>query len=112
MSKNKYFDKHPKTAEIFSRLTGDSILFAKSDIQWQQKRKALSAALYKDKLRVMIDMMKDVTIDMIRNKWMKVKDRQINIVSESSNLFINITICCLFGSGYEGLKVTQIKDGV
>lgn len=52
-------------------MTGDSILFAKSDLQWQQKRKALSAALYKDKLRVMLDMMKEVTIDMIRNKWMR-----------------------------------------
>jgi cytochrome P450 len=98
LTKNKYFDKHPKSASLFSRLTGDSILFAKSDIKWQQKRKSLSAALYKDKLRAMVDMMKDSTIDIIRNKWMKAKDGQINIVSESSNLFINITLCCLFGA--------------
>ena len=112
LSKNKYFDKHPKTAEIFSRLTGDSILFAKSDILWQKKRKALSAALYKDKLRIMMEVMKGVTIDMIRNKWMKAEDLMINIVSETSNLFINITIGCLFGSGFEDLKVPQIKSGV
>ena len=86
-------------------MTGDSILFAKSDLQWQQKRKALSAALYKDKLRVMLDMMKEVTIDMIRNKWMKAKDGRINIVQEATNLFINITLCCLFGTGYEDIKV-------
>ena len=74
LTKNKYFDKHPKSASLFSRLTGDSILFAKSDIKWQQKRKSLSAALYKDKLRAMVDMMKDSTIEIIRNKWMKAKD--------------------------------------
>ncbi len=56
-------------------MTGDSILFARSDLLWQQKRKALSAALYKEKLRVMIDMMKDVTIDMIRGNWMHAKDK-------------------------------------
>lgn len=62
------------------RLFGDSILFAKSDIIWQQKRKVLSAALYKEKLRLMIDMIKDVTIDMIKNKWMKADNNQIDIV--------------------------------
>jgi hypothetical protein len=49
LNQNKYFDKHKKSAEIYGRMIGDSILFAKSDILWQQKRKALSAALYKDK---------------------------------------------------------------
>jgi cytochrome P450 len=67
LTKNKYFDKHSRSAAFSKKLIGDSILFAKSDLLWQQKRKALSAALYKDKLRVMIDMIKEVTIDMIRN---------------------------------------------
>ena len=35
LTKNKYFDKHPRSAKFFSRLTGDSILFDKSDIMWQ-----------------------------------------------------------------------------
>jgi hypothetical protein len=35
VAKNKYFDKHPKTADIVSRLVGDSIMFAKSDMKWQ-----------------------------------------------------------------------------
>ncbi len=58
IAKNKYFDKHPRSANLFKRFFGESILFAKSDINWQQKRKALSAALYKEKLRVMIDIIK------------------------------------------------------
>ena len=77
---------------------GDSIIFAKSDLKWKQKRKSLSAALYKDKLRAMVDMMKNSTVNIIRNKWMKKSDGIIDIVKETSNLFINIALCCLFGS--------------
>jgi cytochrome P450 len=86
-------------------MLGDSILFAKSDILWQQKRKALSAALYKDKLRVMMEIMKEKTISIIRNKWMKANNGEINIVREAANLFINITSSCLFGSGNEAILV-------
>jgi hypothetical protein len=32
LSKNKYFDKHPTTGEIFKRTAGDSIVFARSDL--------------------------------------------------------------------------------
>jgi cytochrome P450 len=106
LKKNKYFDKHPRTAKFFSRLLGDSILFAKSDLLWQQKRKSSSAALYKEKLRVMIEMMKEISLDVIRNKWMKAEGEQIDIVKESSNLFIKITLKCLFGSDNQEIKIT------
>jgi cytochrome P450 len=74
-SKNKYFDKHPRSITIAKKLFGDSILFAKSDIMWQSKRKALSAALYKEKLRGMVEMIKRVTIEAITNKWMKAENQ-------------------------------------
>jgi hypothetical protein len=35
VTKNKYFDKHPRSLKMGKRLFGDSILFAKSDILWQ-----------------------------------------------------------------------------
>jgi len=62
LTKNKYFDKHPWLASMLERMAGDSILFAPSDIMWQNKRKALSAALYKEKLKDMIESIKQVTI--------------------------------------------------
>ena len=34
VSKNKYLDKHPYYADILKKVTGDSILFAKSDLTW------------------------------------------------------------------------------
>ena len=111
LTKNKYYDKHPNSAEVFKRMLGNSILFAKSDIHWQQKRKALSAALYKEKLRGMVDMMKEVTVHMIRDKWMKAENEHIDIVRESSNLFIKITLTCLFGTTKEDIMITQRTAG-
>jgi hypothetical protein len=67
------------------------------------KRKALSAALYKSKLKRMIEMIKDVTITTIKNDWSPQDDakyKRIDIVKETSNLYINITLTCLFGEGY------------
>ncbi len=97
LTKNKYFEKHQRGANLFSRLLGDSILFSKSDLKWQQKRKSLGAALYKDKLRAMVDMMKNSTTEILRNNWMKVEDGKIDIVKESTNLLINVVLSCLFG---------------
>jgi cytochrome P450 len=110
LSKNKYFDKHPKSQDLFRSLLGDSILFSKSDLQWQTKRKALSAALYKDKLTSMIETMKRVTIDIIQKDW--IPRGQIEIVRETSNLFITITLKCLFGDQYENSKCNLRVKGV
>jgi hypothetical protein len=34
LTKNKYFEKHQRAANLFARLGGDSILFSKSDLKW------------------------------------------------------------------------------
>lgn len=60
----------------------------------------------------MVDMMKNSTIDIIKNKWIKANDGLIDIVKESSNLFINITLRCLFGSDQENIKIIQRIDGI
>jgi cytochrome P450 len=54
ITKNKYFDKHPRGLDIMVRAIGTSILFSKSDELWAKKRKKLSAAFYKDKLTQML----------------------------------------------------------
>jgi hypothetical protein len=53
----------------------------------------------------MIEMMKDVSLDVIRNKWMKAEGKKIDIVKESSNLFIKITLKCLFGGDNSDIKI-------
>lgn len=56
---NKYFDKMFLTRFIFHKLTGDSILFEESSEFWNNKRKRMSVAFYKDKLIKMTDIVKD-----------------------------------------------------
>ena len=42
VTKNKYFEKHPKFQRIQNRLLGGSILFSESTELWAKKRKSLS----------------------------------------------------------------------
>lgn len=46
---------------ILSRFIGDSMLFDKSTKQWNDKRKVLSAALYKEKLILMLEKVIGIT---------------------------------------------------
>lgn len=48
-------------------------------------------------------MMKDITIDMIENRWMKTE--RMDIVREASNLFIEITLKCMFGSNFNDQSI-------
>lgn len=47
-------------------LTGDSILFEDSSEFWNNKRKKMSVAFYKDKLIKMVDIMKDCVKDKVK----------------------------------------------
>jgi cytochrome P450 len=58
VTKNKFFDKFDLTRNLFYPLMGDSILLSSSSDQWNQKRKSLSAAFYKDKLLKMLELVK------------------------------------------------------
>jgi len=104
-SKNKYFDKHPRSARIGKKLLGNSILFAKSDVAWQRKRKALSAALYKEKVKQMLEMIKNVTMDVIENEWMEAKDQTIDMVTAASKIFFKVTLQGFFGGENSDVKV-------
>ncbi len=43
---------------------------------------------------------------------MKAEDKKIDIVRESSNLFIKITLKCLFGGDNQDIMVSQRVNGV
>lgn len=59
VTKNKYFDKHPRMADIFRPLLGDSILMTRNNETWSKKRKSLSMAFYKEKLLKYFNMIKE-----------------------------------------------------
>ena len=50
LSKSQFVDKSDKFMRVLKRLTGNSMLFQKTDDLWALKRKHLSASFYKDKL--------------------------------------------------------------
>lgn len=58
---NKVFDKSDTTHMQMMPLTGDSIIFSKSNEQQALKRKHLSASLYKEKLHEMLKMIISIT---------------------------------------------------
>ena len=51
--------------------------------------------MYKDKLTVMLEIMKDVTVEAIKEEW--IKKETIDIVKETTNLYMQIVLACLFG---------------
>ena len=59
----------------------------------------------------MIELMKQVTISTIKGRWANADNGEIDIVQEASNLFIKITIVCMFGSDCADLKLKQKVNG-
>ena len=59
----------------------------------------------------MIEVIKQVTIKTIRDRWFVADKNEIDIVQEASNLFIKITLCCMFGAECEDLKLKQTING-
>ncbi len=55
--------------------------------------------------------MKNSATEIIRQNWMKAKDGKIDIVKETTNLLINIVLCCLFGTEQGNVKIIQKTDG-
>ena len=55
--------------------------------------------------------MKLVTIQTIRDRWSLADKNEIDIVQEASNLFVKITIVCMFGAECADLKLKQRVNG-
>jgi len=61
ITKNKYFDKHPKHKRRLFALFGNSLIFDQNGELWESKRKEMSAAFYKDKLQKLGEIIVDLT---------------------------------------------------
>jgi len=61
---NKFHTKHEDMRAIFSQISPKSIILqATEDKDYMPKRKALSAAFFKKKLSLIIEIVKEVTLD-------------------------------------------------
>ena len=85
---NKFFDKSTVTRDVFHKLTGDSILFEKSTEFWNNKRKKMSIAFYKDKLIKMVDIVKECMNEKVKefNKRFIEDKEPMNLISEISTI--------------------------
>lgn len=54
LGKNKFFDKASKEGRVYNRWFGDSIFYASSGQAWQEQRKHVAAAFYRDKMQLLL----------------------------------------------------------
>ncbi|CDW86732.1 cytochrome p450 [Stylonychia lemnae] len=108
VTKNKFFDKHPFTARLFKKTLGDGTLFAKSDELWAKKRKSLSSSLYKQKLIQMVETMKQIALETIK-EWEQ--QGEIDIVAEAANLMMRNILACVFGRQNDNPIVKYKENG-
>jgi cytochrome P450 len=99
VTKNKYFDKHPRIGKMYYPFMGDSILFARNNELWAKKRKVMSTAFYKDKLIKYFEIVRqDVrkTLSHIREKY-ALTGNPMDIIGEIDAAHIRVQLSCSFG---------------
>ena len=97
---NKNTDKIDETARLLGPLLGNSIIGAPTDEDWRLKRKACAHGFYKDRLRHMLEVLKD-QIGLKITQWKSEiaanpeGTTQINIAHEFSAIFSqNLMVIC------------------
>jgi hypothetical protein len=100
--------KHDLFRSIFSLIRGKNIAFVDSfDPEYAPRRKALSSAFFKNKLLLMVDTIKEVTLDYIREKQTQCKDGVLveNAPEFTKKLYCKIIINLCVGKAYADMKV-------
>ena len=82
VSKNNLLDKSAYTSQAWKNLLGDSFLFSPGDEKWQNKRKGLAHAFFKDRLIAMQEKFKEY-ISQAQKRW-------IDKIDESEKGFAKI----------------------
>lgn len=65
VTKNAASDKDGMAELMFSDLIGNSFIFSNNDARWKAKRKACAHAFYKERLEMMIEVLKDKVEDSV-----------------------------------------------
>ena len=113
-TKNKYFDKHPITADFTQVLMGSSILFSKTTHEWKTSRKAMSPAFYKGKLIQMIEIAKlsmRTTLSKLRTLAKAGPKTTIDLIAEISMMQVRILLQCALGEDISDQEVDYWVSG-
>lgn len=105
IAKNKYFDKADKDKRVYYQWFGDSIFLARSDQSWKQSRKHLAAALYKDKMNLMLKTIMTVANNKVQ-AWRKEYSQDspsgpppsdMSLTKEVADLLVDSMLGSVFG---------------
>eukprot|EP00347_Sterkiella_histriomuscorum_P017019 403350965 len=113
-TKTKYMDKHPKFYRIAYEQFKDSTFLQKSSELWVQKRKHLSAAFYKDKIKHMLKSAIVVTNQKVQEWRLLVEDKgdQTIILNKQAQEMIDDVIqVCVFGQSVLKKQIGYIEKG-
>lgn len=113
ITKNKYYDKSPGTANILYALMGEALVFRRSDEEWSIRRKHISVAFYKEKLLKFSEIIKDILIKrmkMWREKYVN-GGKEMDFVMEMLDLHEDIFLTCVFGRDINAITVDVEENG-
>ena len=117
VSKNAHHDKDPEQLIMFADIMGQSFAFSSGDETWKAKRRASAHAFYKDRLRHMLETLKE-TVQIEFTKWdAKVKQNgshEINMAKEFFDIFARNIIHICFGEDIsdDSFVLKVLKNGV
>ena len=114
MKYNKHFTKSGRFRDQMWDLMGNSIIFSPSDDSWNERRKHVSAAFYKEKMKRMINIAAGVAFERVQ-EWKRDyagKDRDFFIYREPADLVNDCIQASVFGSSILDEKLEYIEKGV
>ena len=100
IAKNKFFDKADKERRVYFRWFGKSIFHAKSDKAWQEQRKHLAAAFYKDKMNMMIRIIIGIANTKVQEwklNYQPSSGKVMSLAKEMSDLVADAELASVFG---------------
>ena len=109
-TRNAFLNKHHYTKSFQISLLGHSILFEETSENWRQRRKAMTPAFYKDKLRGLVNLASRAVKESIKNMIVD-QERTIEIISEISKITASVILTCALGEDISDWKIDFWEGG-
>ncbi|CDW83902.1 cytochrome family subfamily polypeptide 55 precursor [Stylonychia lemnae] len=110
-TKNKYFEKIPRSYNMSKKILGESVLFAPADEIYTLKRKHLSSAFYKDKMQSQLNQIMSTTFDMVQETIQQINQGEVELDLNQyiGKLILKSIQICIFGLN-EQLELLPFKQ--
>ncbi|CDW76461.1 cytochrome family subfamily polypeptide 55 precursor [Stylonychia lemnae] len=112
-TKTKYMDKHPKFSRTSYVQFKNSTSLQRSTEDWNQKRKHLTQAFYKDKIKIMLKSTIAVTNARVK-EWQQIQQSQNPVIilnKQVQELIDDVIQVCVFGQSNLKKQVTYFENG-